>query len=336
MEGRYYGFAEYCRKEYGRRLSRIALDAGMTCPNRDGTAGTGGCIFCSGGSGDFAVPYFGQKMTREDFSWYHGKAADGDFIAYFQAYTNTYASIEKLKRLYSAALSDSMFAGISIATRPDAMGTPVMELLGELKERYPSKFIWIELGLQTASDETAELIRRGYKTEVYTDCAAELRRRGIPLITHMILGLPGENREDWRRTVELINRVGSSGVKLQLLHVLRGTELAARYESRKLLSEIEKKEGPSYEVLSMEEYVAGTAEMIAYLCPDIVIHRLTGDGNPEELLAPLWSRDKKRVLNAIRSRLKSEGMYQGLWATVPASEKEGGKESILTNECGTA
>ena len=286
----YRSFPSFCRDVYGRRLYRIALDAGMTCPNRDGTLGRGGCAFCAGGSGDFAVAYSGQRMDISDFTWFHGNARPGDFIAYFQAYTSTYAPVSRLRDLFEAALSDPMFAGISVATRPDCLGlagetetsgagssgavqetsgagghgfgretsggrTPwisgklrpvwpdgdVVQLLAELKERHPDKFIWVELGLQTADDQTAAFVRRGYPTALYDACAAELIRAGIPVITHVILGLPGESEEEMLETVRHVNGVyerasgenghilSGCGIKLQLLHYLAGTELGRRY-----------------------------------------------------------------------------------------------------------
>ncbi len=301
MSSYYRNFSSYCKDHYGRKLYRIALDAGMSCPNRDGRIGHGGCIFCdAGGSGDFAVPYHGQKMRREDFSWFHNDAVpDGDFIAYFQAYTNTYAPVEHLRTLFTAALNDPMFAGIAIATRPDCMDLPVMELLSELKARYPDQLLWIELGLQTIHESSAQLIRRGYPLSVFTACADELRSRNIPFLVHVILGLPGETEEMMYETVRYVNHIHASGIKLQLLHVLKGTELSALYASG------------AVQTLTFEQYVTIVTNCIGYLSPEIVIHRLPGDGNKEILEAPLWSCDKRRVLNAISHELKVRGITQG-------------------------
>ena len=421
----YRSFPSFCRDVYGRRLYRIALDAGMTCPNRDGTFGRGGCAFCAGGSGDFAVAYSGQRMDISDFTWFHGNARPGDFIAYFQAYTSTYAPVSRLRDLFEAALSDPMFAGISVATRPDCLGlagetgasgagssgavqetsgagghgfgretsggrTPwisgklrpvwpdgdVVQLLAELKERHPDKFIWVELGLQTADDQTAAFVRRGYPTALYDACAAELIRAGIPVITHVILGLPGESEEEMLETVRHVNGVyerasgenghilSGCGIKLQLLHYLAGTELGRRYlvfhkESvrKDLAGELKARslardgepvrkdlageylarrlnwngepgltdEPPAtghaagnvtdgdraLRAMTEEEYVRTVADCISVLHPDIVVHRLTGDGNSRILLAPLWSRNKRHVLNSIRHELSSRGIVQG-------------------------
>ena len=398
----YRSFPSFCRDVYGRRLYRIALDAGMTCPNRDGTLGRGGCAFCAGGSGDFAVAYSGQRMDISDFTWFHGNARPGDFIAYFQAYTSTYAPVSRLRDLFEAALSDPMFAGISVATRPDCLGlagetetsgagssgavqetsgagghgfgretsggrTPwisgklrpvwpdgdVVQLLAELKERHPDKFIWVELGLQTADDQTAAFVRRGYPTALYDACAAELIRAGIPVITHVILGLPGESEEEMLETVRHVNGVyerasgenghilSGCGIKLQLLHYLAGTELGRRYlvfhkesvrkdlagelKARSLARDGLTDEPPAaghaagnvtdgdraLRAMTEEEYVRTVADCISVLHPDIVVHRLTGDGNSRILLAPLWSRNKRHVLNSIRHELSSRGIVQG-------------------------
>ncbi len=383
----YRSFPSFCRDVYGRRLERIALDAGMTCPNRDGTLGKNGCSFCAGGSGDFAVAYRGQRMDMSDFTWFHGNGArPGDFIAYFQAYTSTYAPIKRLRTIFEAALSDPVFAGISVATRPDCLGLffrrgmgvsgagwassggnapgipgetrliwpdgDVVQLLEKLKEEHPDKFIWVELGLQTADDATASLVRRGYPTALYDACALELIRAGIPVITHVILGLPGESREQMLATVRHVNLVyenasgtdgrilGGCGIKLQLLHYLTGTELGDLYLARRGQSDLKDPVGvlplrrlarqgrfcPANEdpaaqtdsdrdrelcAMTEEDYVRTVADCISVLHPDIVIHRLTGDGNSRILLAPLWSRNKRHVLNSIRHELSVRGIVQG-------------------------
>ncbi len=303
----YYTFSRYCQDHYGRRLYRIALDAGMTCPNRDGTIGVGGCIFCDeGGSGDFAISYHGQRLKREDFFWFHKKdVPDGDFIAYFQAYTNTYAPLSHLRTLYTAALRDPLFAGLSIATRPDCMGEDVMELLSELKANFPDKFIWVEIGLQTIHEDSARLINRGYPLSVFEKCAKELRERRIPFLTHVILGLPNETPEMMYETISYLDRVHTAGVKLQLLHVLRDTALARMYEAG------------GFETLSMEKYVEIVVGCIGRLSPDIVVHRLTGDGSAKLLLSPLWSCQKRRVLNEIRHSLKVSHITQGCLCEEP-------------------
>lgn len=274
----------------------------MTCPNRDGTLGRRGCIFCDeGGSGDFAIPYHGQKLQMEDLVYNHQKAPAGDYIAYFQSYTNTYAPVEKLRTLFEAALQDDLFAGISIATRPDCLGHEVLILLDSLKKKYPDKFIWCELGLQTIHENTALWMRRGYPLSVFEEAVKALHQINIPVIVHCILGLPGENEMMVLQTIEYLNTLKIEGIKLQLLHYLKHTDLGVLYEK-----------DPSFcHVLTLEEYVCLTARCIGHLDPGTVIHRLTGDGSQEILLAPQWSTDKKKVLNMIRHQLKEENIVQG-------------------------
>lgn len=299
---RYYTFSEYCQKTFGRKLYRAALDAGMTCPNRDGKLGNKGCIFCDeGGSGDFAVSYHGQKLTREDLIYNHQDGKNGDYIAYFQSYTNTYAPVDRLRKLFTAALEDELFAGISIATRPDCLDKDVLALLAELKKSYPKKFIWCELGLQTIHEKTAAWIRRGYPLPVFDEAVKSLHALDIPVIVHCILGLPQEDEQMVFQTMEHLNQLKIEGIKLQLLHYLSGTDLGRTYQA----------EPDAYHVLSLDEYARMTARCLGHLDPSIVIHRLTGDGNQEILLAPSWSTDKKKVLNLIRHVMKEENIVQG-------------------------
>lgn len=302
MTERYYSLPDYFKKEFGRRLYKVPLDAGMTCPNRDGTAGRGGCLFCSaGGSGEFALRFTGQKLTRQDLIYNHQKAEEGDFIAYFQSFTNTYAPAEELRKLYAAALDNPLFAGISIATRPDCFPQEVYALLGELKQAYPDKFIWVELGLQSIHEDTAVMIRRGYRLEVFDECVRRLKEMDIPVIVHVIIGLPGENAEMVYQTIRHLNTLKISGIKLQMLHWLSDSDLGRLYMA----------DPDSYHPLTMEEYTDIVSECIARLDPDIVIHRLTGDGSDETLLAPLWTKDKLNVLNQIRHELKIKNIRQG-------------------------
>ena len=296
---RYTTFPEYCRKTYGHKLFRIALDAGMTCPSRDGSKGYGGCIFCAGGSGDFAVRYEGQKLDLSVLKYIHHPAEPAGYIAYFQAYTNTYAPAHRLEYLFTSALQDPLFEGISIATRPDCLGEEVLQLLQKLKHAYPEKFIWIELGLQTIHEDTAVWMRRGYTLDVFDHAVQELRKLDIPVIVHVILGLPGETPEMVLETIRYLNRTGIQGIKLQLLQILEGTDLAEEYRRGKV------------QELSEEEYISLLTACIAELDPRIVIHRLTGDGNPEILLAPLWSLNKRQVLNHIMQELKAQNIVQG-------------------------
>ncbi len=275
----------------------------MTCPNRDGTLDTRGCIFCSaGGSGDFAVSTAGRSVGEQlqtGLSLFHGKKTGSRFIAYFQSYTNTYAPPERLRALYHEALICEQVAGISIATRPDCLPGEVMTLLSELKREFPDKFIWMELGLQTIHEATASYIRRGYSLPCFDDAVRRLNDAGIPVITHLILGLPGETPEMVYQSIAHLNRLPVSGVKLQLLHVLRGTDLAADYAAGK------------FNVLDMDAYIALLIGCIERLSPDIVIHRVTGDGPKSLLIAPTWSLNKRNVLNTLHREMKRLNAWQG-------------------------
>ncbi len=295
-------FSAYCRKRFGHRLYRVALDAGFTCPVRDGTLSYGGCAFCSArGSGDFAIPYNGQKLERKDLSFNHIEAPNGSYIAYFQSYTNTYGSLPRMQRLFEAALSDELFGAISIATRPDCLGEDVLCLLKKLRESHPLKPIWVELGLQTMHDATADLFGRGYPTTVYDKAVAALHDLGIEVITHVIIGLPTESKEMVLETIRHVNETGAQGIKLQLLHYVKGSRWGDLYE----------KDPDAFRPLAFEEYVDIATDCLACLDESIVVHRLSGDGSADILLAPIWSRDKKRVLNAIRKNMKEKGYVQG-------------------------
>lgn len=309
----YYSLDAWCKNTYGHKLYKVALDAGCTCPNRDGTLGTGGCIFCSaGGSGDFAVS--GASIREQldagrrllDQKWQlsgsDGKLRTGTapvLIAYFQSYTNTYGDPDRLCRLFSEALSQPDVAGISIATRPDCLSSDILSRLTDLRSAQTDKFIWIELGLQTIHDRTAAFIRRGYETAVFETAVQTLSALGFPVVVHTILGLPGESRNDVLATMQALNGLQPFGIKLQLLHILKGTDLARLYESG------------SVSALSKEAYVDLVTDCIAALSPDICIHRITGDGPKQLLLAPDWSRNKRDVLNSIHACMKRKGIRQG-------------------------
>lgn len=297
----YYSLDAYCKNEFQQKCYKIALDAGFTCPNRDGTLGNKGCIFCSaGGSGDFAGKgaTVAQQITQGKALW-GAKAVGNHFIAYFQAYTNTYAPIPHLRELYTQALLQPEIVGISIATRPDCLNEEVFDLLDELRKQYPQKFIWVELGLQTIHESTAHYIRRGYALSCFNEAVCELRKHNIPWIAHIILGLPGETPEHVYETVRYLNTKNPFGIKLQLLHVLDGTDLAKDYE-----------EG-LFDSLSKEEYLNILIHCLEILSPQIVIHRLTGDGPKDLLIAPLWSRNKKDVLNSLHKEMSLRKTYQG-------------------------
>lgn len=300
----YYSLDAYCKNTYGEKLYKIAINAGLSCPNRDGSLGVGGCVFCSrGGSGDFAIkqsefPSIVDQLAAGKELFHHKRTGER-FIAYFQAYTNTYGPLPYLEEIFTQALSDSAVAGISIATRPDCMGENIVTMLVNLTKKFPDKFVWIELGLQTIHESTAKFIRRGYPLKVYDDCVIRLSRAGIPVITHIIIGLPGETEKMLQQTIDHINKHPVFGIKLQLLHVLKDTDLADYYE-----------EG-HFEALSYEEYEHLLFSCIRQLSPKIVIHRITGDGPKDQLIAPLWSLNKRNVLNSLHHSMKNCRLYQG-------------------------
>lgn len=295
----YHSLDYEMKRRFGEKVYRIALNGGMTCPNRDGTLGSGGCIFCSrGGSGDFAAsPSLSiTEQIRSQKEMIRQKRPVGKFIAYFQAYTNTYAPVSYLERIFLEALSDEDVAVLSIATRPDCLPDDVLDLLERLNRIKP---VWIELGLQTIHEPTAELIRRGYTLSCFERAVKQLRSRGIEVIVHVILGLPHETREQMFETVSYLNTCGIQGIKLQLLHILKGTDLADYYTQS------------PFSVMTMEEYIDVLIGCIERLSPDIVIHRITGDGPRELLTAPLWSLNKRTVLNSIHAAFRTRASWQG-------------------------
>ncbi|MBD5494550.1 MAG: TIGR01212 family radical SAM protein [Lachnospiraceae bacterium] len=290
----YYSLNNYLKDTFGEKVYKIALNGGFTCPNRDGTLDTRGCIFCSGaGSGEFAGKMEdsitaqiekGKERLKE-------KIKNGKYIAYFQAFTNTYAPVQRLKKLYEEAISHPDIVVLSIATRPDCLSEEVMQLLRKMNERKP---VWVELGLQTIHEKTAEYIRRGYPLSVYDEAVKKLKKAGLQVIVHVILGLPGETTDDMKATVSYVGKSGADGIKLQLLHVIKGTDLEKEYREGK------------FSVMELEEYAALTADCIALLPEKMVIHRLTGDGDKKTLIAPEWSKDKKRVLNALHKAIREK------------------------------
>lgn len=273
----------YCRRIFGCKVYKLALSAATTCPNRDGTVGVGGCIFCSaGGSGDFAAAAgFPVSKQIEYAKRMLGEKGEGlKYIAYFQSYTGTYGDLAELERIYTQAVEQPDIVGLSIASRPDCLGPDALAMLGRLAAKKP---LWIELGLQTSNVETARRINRCYSLSTYDRAMDELAALGVHRITHVILGLPGESREDMLETVRYAG-ARTDGIKLQLLHVLEGTALAESYRKGEV------------RVLKPEEYYELVADALELLPEDVVIHRLTGDGAKRDLIAPLWSADKKRVL----------------------------------------
>ena len=284
----------YLKNKYGRKIYKVSVNAGFTCPNRDGTLGNRGCIFCSkGGSGDFAEDSslsiteqieLGKKRIA-------AKLPDSGYglIAYFQAFTNTYAPIEILEKVYMEAAAHPEVEIISVATRPDCLGEEVLNLLGRVNEIKP---VWVELGLQTIHEKTAEYIRRGYPLGTYDEAVRNLKARGIETIVHVILGLPYETKEEMIETVKYVGESGVQGIKLQLLHVLENTDLADEYRAGR------------FECLTLDEYASLIKDALDVLPSDIVIHRMTGDGDKKILIAPKWSEDKKNVLNTLHRVLK--------------------------------
>ena len=291
---------EYCRQQFGQKLYKLSLDGGMTCPNRDGMLDTRGCIFCSaGGSGDFTPNR--KKPIEEQINEAKEKVSanyKGDkYIAYFQAYTNTYAPIETLRQIFMPVISRDDIAVLSIATRPDCLSDEVLVLLDELNQIKP---VWVELGLQTIHEKTADYIRRGYRLAIYDKAIKDLNAIGIHTITHIILGLPGETKEDMLASVRHVVLQKSKGIKLQLLHVLKNTDLAKDYQNG------------LFNTMEFEEYVDLVAECVKLLPTDMVVHRLTGDGPKSLLVAPIWSADKKRVLNALHKKMNLDLQEQKL------------------------
>lgn len=295
----YYSFSQYVKDTFGEKVYKIALDGGFTCPNRDGSLGTRGCIFCSGkGSGDFAQSPVRDKQGMPDIfaqieagkKRVEAKNKSGKYIAYFQSFTNTYGDVSYMREVFGQAMAHPDIVAVSIGTRPDCLPPEVLDLLAELNKRKP---VWVELGLQTIHPETARYIRRGYDLPVFEEAVKNLKAMGINVIVHCILGLPGETKDMMKETMSYIGKSGADGIKLQLLHVLKGTDLAEDYVQGRV------------PVMEMEEYVKLVADCIALLPKNMVIHRMTGDGDKKILMAPLWSGDKKRVWNALQKEIKS-------------------------------
>ena len=283
---------EHYRETFGCKVYKLSLDAGLTCPNRDGTLGVGGCIFCSGsGSGDFAEGLCADIRTQLERakSRVAEKNRGGKYIAYFQSFTNTYAPIETLRKLYFEAIEPEEIVGLAIGTRPDCLGDDVIALLEEVNRIKP---VSVELGLQTIHPESVRYIRRGYENEVYFDAVKRLKAANIDVVTHIILGLPGETPQMAMETTRAAVDAGTDGVKFHLLHVLRDTDLADDYLAGK------------FSCLSLEEYGLWLKSCIDILPPHIVVHRITGDGAKKDLIAPVWSGDKKRVINYLNRILR--------------------------------
>ena len=282
--------SNHYREKFGCKVYKLSLDGGFSCPNRDGSLGAGGCIFCTG-SGEFAVggPESIDLQLERAKEKVAAKNKGGKYIAYFQAFTNTYAPVERLRQLYLQAIAPEEIVGLAIGTRPDCLGEDAVALLAEINAIKP---VSVELGLQTIHAETARYIRRGYETPVYYDAVKRLKAAGIEVVTHIILGLPGETAEMMEATTRAAVAAGTDGVKFHLLHVLRGTDLETEYTAGK------------FECLTLEEYGALLKRCVDILPETVVVHRITGDGAKKSLIAPLWSGDKKRVLNYLHRCLE--------------------------------
>ena len=301
----YYSLDYYLKETFGTKVYKLALDGGMTCPNRDGTIGSGGCIFCSeGGSGDFAAKRDISVRAQVE----HAKLRvarkmeqDGPYIAYFQSYTNTYAPLPYLESLFTEAIELPEICAVSIGTRPDCLPAETVDLLARLNQKKP---VWVELGLQTIHEKTAEFIRRGYPLPVFEDTFHRLKAAGLTVIVHVILGLPGETREEMLHTIRYLANLNHGGkridgIKLQLLHVLKGTDLNDLYLSG------------TFQTMELEEYLELVGDCIKLLPQDIVIHRISGDGPKSILTAPLWSGNKRLVLNSMTKYFKEQEIFQG-------------------------
>lgn len=295
---RYYSLNEYLKSTFGEKVYKISLNGGMTCPNRDGTIDTRGCIFCSrGGSGEFAASAILDIKNQIEQAKQRIKAKTDcrKFIAYFQPFTNTYASVEYLEKIFTQAIEGDEIVALSIATRPDCLGDDVLALLDRLNRIKP---VWVELGLQTIHKQTSDYIRRGYELEVYDTAVRNLHSIGINVITHIILGLPNESKEMMLETVKYVGE-RTDGIKLQLLHILKDTDLLDDYNAGK------------FKALTIEEYIDILCDCIEILPQNVVIHRITGDGDKKLLVAPLWSADKKNVLNSINRIFSQRNIIQG-------------------------
>lgn len=298
----YHSLDYELKHQFGQKIYKVSLDGGMSCPNRDGTIGTGGCTFCSqGGSGEFAVGRTGYPDVWEQIEQakkrVHQKiSGDGKYIAYFQSYTNTYAPVPYLRTLFERAISHPDIVALSVGTRPDCLGDDVVALLKELNQQKP---VWVELGLQTIHEGTAERIHRGYPLAVFEDTYRRLKEAGLTVVVHVILGLPGETKEDMLQTVDYLGAIPVDGIKLQLLHILKGSQMAGEYER------------DPFPLMEMEEYLDLILECVARLPKSVVVHRLSGDGAKSLLIGPKWSANKKLVLNRMMQKFRENGVFQG-------------------------
>ncbi len=294
---RYYSLNEYLNSQFGEKVYKLALDIGCTCPNRDGTLGTRGCIFCHNGSSHFSEKGTNiNEQIESAKSRVKGKIKTEKFIAYFQSFTNTYGNVEKLEKIFTAAINRDDIVAISIGTRPDCLPEDILDMLGRLNKIKP---VWVELGLQTSKEKSVEYIRRCYNNSVYEKAVKDLKSRGVVVVTHIIIGLPNETKEDVLNTVDFSIRCGTDGAKLQLLHILKDTDLYEDYKKGLV------------KPLSMDEYMDILFDCIERIPKNIVIHRITGDAPKRYLVEPQWSADKKNVLNTINKEMEKRNIIQG-------------------------
>jgi len=300
----YKNLSGYFREKYGSRVKKICIDGGFSCPNRDGTCGTGGCIFCGErGAGDHIAPTLSVRAQVERAL--NGADSDGKFITYFQNFTNTYADPKTLKERYDAALIDGRIVALAIGTRPDCISEEIAELIASYKNRID---VWVELGLQSSSDKTAEIINRGYKTEIFDRAMKILEKHGIPVVAHIIIGLPGESLANVRETTEYLTRFSLFGLKIHSIYVMRGTRLEELYEASK------------YTPPTLDEYVESAAYVLSHVHPELVIHRLTGDCPKDLLVAPKWNADKHAIIEKINEYMKKNRLAQGIRYKTPPED----------------
>ena len=296
---KFYKLNSFLKENFKEKIYKVSLDGGFTCPNRDGKISNKGCLFCSDkGSGEFAGDRCKTITAQidEQIDFMKDKIGSSKVIAYFQNFTNTYGDVEYLRKIYYEALNHEKVIGIAIATRPDCLSDDVINLLEEINKKY---FLWVELGLQTANDSIGKIINRGYDTKVYIDSCRILNEKNIKFVTHMIVGLPKEEKKDLYDTIDLINSVKSWGIKIHLLYILKNSKLLNYYQQN------------PFKIYEKDEYENTVIELLERLSPSIVVHRLTGDAKKDELFEPLWSLNKRGILNSIEKKLKSSKSYQG-------------------------
>lgn len=296
---KFYKLNSFLKENFKEKIYKVSLDGGFTCPNRDGKISNKGCLFCSDkGSGEFAGDRCKTITTQidEQIDFMKDKIGSSKVIAYFQNFTNTYGDVEYLRKIYYEALNHEKVIGIAIATRPDCLSDDVINLLDEINKKY---FLWVELGLQTANDSIGKIINRGYDTKVYINSCRILNEKNIKFVTHMIVGLPNEEKKDLYDTIDLINSVKSWGIKIHLLYILKNSKLLNYYQQN------------PFKIYEKDEYENTVIELLERLSPSIVVHRLTGDAKKDELFEPLWSLNKRGILNSIEKKLKSSKSYQG-------------------------